>query len=629
MSRWISSSLSRKFLFALAGGLVATSLVFLLLFVGLYQDRLEQERSEVSAQVSRLLQVSLENAMVKRDLPGLADIVQRLAADEKITSVMIVNSKGEVRFSSRPGMVGHRFTLKEDATCSECHSQDAKREPLVRFTTDEQGREVLRSVTPVHNKPVCQRCHGPISKSPINGVLFVDYDGKGIQAVAIKGAIVFAGSGSVALVLILLAMWWMIRRNVVVPVENLTAVSRAVSSGDLEARVLPQGRDELAQLGSAFDRMAENLKRSLDGLENSKVFLQSLIDGVPDGIRVIDRNFEIVAANQAYCAQVGRALDTVIGTPCYWAQGRDEPCAPTLITCPVHEIQADSRPLKCVHRHVRGDGTELFVEVTAAPLSALTEEGNEHGLVVESIRDVSQQVALSHEHKLSELGQLATGVAHEIHNPLASARLSVQAMRREFEGGTPDMAQIGDYFRVLDEEIDECIDVTMRLLRLGAPPETTLHPVVLNKAVSDVVSLLGYEAEKAGIEISVNMERDGLRTLASESEIRMLVLNIVQNAFHAMPDGGRLEIRGSDKGRTVAIVFEDNGVGIKPDDMPYIFNPFFSRRADGIQGTGLGLAICKAIVDRYDGALQVESEIDQGSRFIVSFLNPDSPENEI
>jgi signal transduction histidine kinase len=112
--------------------------------------------------------------------------------------------------------------------------------------------------------------------------------------------------------------------------------------------------------------------------------------------------------------------------------------------------------------------------------------------------------------------------------------------------------------------------------------------------------------------------------IATESEFRAVILNLVHNAFHAMQDGGQLDISTHKSNDKVTLVVEDTGVGILPEDRPHIFEPFFSRRADSVNGTGLGLSILRAVVDHYDGYVEVESQHGQGSRFTVIFPDADS-----
>ena len=111
--------------------------------------------------------------------------------------------------------------------------------------------------------------------------------------------------------------------------------------------------------------------------------------------------------------------------------------------------------------------------------------------------------------------------------------------------------------------------------------------------------------------------------MGAASELRMIVFNLVQNAFHAMPNGGRLQVVCRADGEWAQMIFQDTGVGVRPDDIQHIFEPFFSRRADGVKGTGLGLSICRSIVDRYGGRISVDKPTGSGARFVVELANAD------
>jgi signal transduction histidine kinase len=269
----------------------------------------------------------------------------------------------------------------------------------------------------------------------------------------------------------------------------------------------------------------------------------------------------------------------------------------------------------CRHIHKPADGSELAVEVSAAALAAM--DGQASGgapLVIESIRDLGRDLKYSQEQRLSEIGQLAAGVAHEVRNPLSSVQLALQAVRRGLANEVASSAS--DNLNLMDQEIERCIRVTDRLLRLASPPADLPELVALEVIVPEVVSLL--RAEGDGIGVGVDLLLSGsLRVVATDSEMRMLVFNLVQNAFHAMPSGGRLVIDGRVRDSQAVLTFSDTGVGIAAEDCKRIFQPFWSRRADGMQGTGLGLPICREILKRYGGSISVTSKLGAGTTFEV------------
>jgi signal transduction histidine kinase len=609
--------LSRKLLSGLALGLGLSSLVFLALIVGTYRERLASERAKASQQVSRLLQVSLENAMLKRDLPGLQDIVTRLGEQPGILSVRILNPQGEVRFASDPAHL-HQLLTPGDLGCADCPitSGTAARSQIM---TTQRGFDVLRSVTPIANKDACKECHGSAAAQPVNGILVVDHEAAGIRADAMNAALMMSGAGFLVVLLGLGTVWAVLKRQVLEPVTALDSASRALGAGRLDTRVAPPpGRaDELVSLCHSFNGMAERIQQGVHAVREKEAFLKGLINTVPDGVRVIDENYNVIMANAAYARQAQQSEEQVVNVPCYVIHGRNEPCPPTLVTCPFHVLTSVGETAKYIHRHQRADGSTQHVETTAASLT-LDGEGGPRRLIIEAIRDLEQQMKYSQEQRLSEIGQLAAGVAHEIYNPLASVKLGLTALLRE-QKPEPAAGDTASYLALVDNEVDKCIRVTKRLLDLSHAPSQNLQLVSFSDAVPDVVSLLRYEAEQVGVTLNIDLGNEDLRVIATDSELRMLVLNLVQNAFHAMPKGGILTIEGRREGTRVRLTFADTGIGIAADALPSIFDPFYSKRADGVQGTGLGLTICKAIATRYQGTIAARSEPGHGAVFALTF----------
>lgn len=612
--RWLGSRLGRKFAIGTAVGLLASSLIFLIIFLALYRTELATERANAAQQVNRLLQTSLENAMLKRDLEGLGNIIQRLGQQPGIEAVFITNPLGEIRFASDTSLIGGSEALAE-----------GQRTSFTRFLTNSDGVDILRSVNPVANRPPCKECHGPADRHPINGVLYVDYDAAPIRQKAQKTTALLMGSGAVIVLLNIVGGWWFLRRHVLEPVNQLTRSSQSLAQGDLSQRAEPRGTDELAELGRAFNRMADQLQERIDESEHQRTFLQALIDAIPDGVRVIAPDYSVTMTNKAYRLQMALDEGDGIGDTCHRIAHRsDSPCPSTLITCPVQEIARHKKPVKTLHRHFDTSGQVADVEIFAAPLQT-TVAGKQQTLVVESIRDLSKQIQYSHEQKLSELGKLATGVAHEVHNPLASVRLALDALRRS---GQPIDPETAEYLALVDGEINRCLVFTDRLLHLGVQPSEEPELVDVTRVGEDMLGLLRWEAEQLKVSLLRELE-PGLRVMASDSELRIVLLNLMQNAFHAMPDGGALTVQSRRASPCwVEIAVSDTGIGIEPERRAQIFDPFYSRRADGVQGTGLGLSIVRTIVENYGGKVELETTLGAGSVFRVLLPDADKPDLE-
>jgi len=604
--------LLRRFAWGTVIGLLASSLVFLVLFMGMYRSELAQERAGVAENVNRLLLASLENAMLKADVTGLQQIIEDLGRQPGIVAVNVTRPDGEVRFASDRARIG--------APLPEPFAMPAA--PTTKLMTLAAGPEILRSMIPVLNRPACTPCHGAIDLQPVNGLLMVDYAAEPLRRKVRNTTLMLMSAGALIVLLNLLGGWWFMQRFVLRPVNALTAVSGRLRQGDLTARVKLQRGDELAHLGDTFNGMAEQLRNRLDQLEEQRGFLQAIVDAIPDGLRVIDSDFRQILVNRAYLEQLGTTREEATGSQCFASShARSEPCPPTLQLCPVFELRSSDTPIKILESHVRKDGTPIEVEVFAAPMR-VTIDGREQRLVVESMRDLQSQLRYSQEQRLSEVGKLAAGIAHEVFNPLSSLRMVIHGLRGPIERGEIGPTELGD-LDIVEHEIEKCIKVTQGLLKLSNLPADQPEPVDLASAIRETLALLRLEAEVGQVELIADLPEEPVWVMASDSALRMVTLNLAQNAIHALSHGGgvlRVSLERH-QGR-ISVRFEDNGPGIPEGSLKHLFEPFFSRRADGLRGTGLGLSICRSLVEQYRGEIGVETTPGRGTRFTVTFAEP-------
>lgn len=638
MRRIFPDRLGARLLSALGLALAGASLASLALFVPLYRHELKSEREAVSTRLGAFLQIALENAMLKRDIPGLVEIVGRLGGIENVIGVSILNPALETRFSSDAGKIGDKHA--DLATvCAGCEVSAARGGISAAFLRGADGREFLRSVNAIANREACKGCHGEASVHPVNGFVVIDYEADSLRARAWRTAAMLSSVGFLVLAATLLATWLALRGAVLKPVARLTQASARLAAGDLDVRasVADAPPDEMGRLAVTFDDMAARLKATLTALKERERFQQGLIDATPDAVRVVADDYSVVAANREFCRQMGLDRAQALALPCYASShGRVEPCAPTLVICPLEALRDCDEPVKCMHIHKRADGKEFAVEVIAAPLTLETAAGPRR-YVVEAIRDLSRELHISQDQRLSEIGQLATGVAHEIHNPLASIRLGLSALRRtmdvprqmeETDAAAQRLEETRAYLDLVDTEVERCIDVTGRLMKLSQTSGERGALVHLARIARDAASLLNYEARTRGVALDVCVE-EGARIVAHDGEVGMIFINLIQNAFHATAPGGRVDVRQVERASgEIAIEVSDTGVGIEPENLKKIFHPFWSWRADGSSGSGLGLAICNAVMTKWGGAIGVRSIVGGGTTFTLTFPDADRPQSD-
>lgn len=453
--------------------------------------------------------------------------------------------------------------------------------------------------------------------------LLKDINGTKDRDQKMKLLVYFTLSAFLLVFLILEILWMLVHRWILNPIEQLLDATHKIASGDFGARVPvseKQSReDELDLLARDFNDMAESTQRAVLKIEEDRRFLQDMIDTIPDGIRVIDENYNIVLTNLAY-ENMNPNLPFLCDRKCHEVYGVDIPCTADLNPCPLLLLKEKPRkPVKLIQRYIDNENRERYLDVSAAALYQ-TINGKEEMWMIELVRPLDKEILFSHQQKLSAIGMLASSVAHEMRNPLGSVRLILENIIDRMDAKPVPRDELNRYLRLIYEQVTFCITVTSRLLKLARKSSNEIQNVDLNEVITETSSLLEYEAKKNGIEIIIREIDEAVIIAASDAEMRMLSVNLMQNAFHAMPEGGKLEIRTEIKNKKVCVVFEDTGLGIRKENLQRIFEPFFSESKErGGQGTGLGLSIVKTIVENYGGTISVESNVGQGTKFTLSF----------
>jgi signal transduction histidine kinase len=215
----------------------------------------------------------------------------------------------------------------------------------------------------------------------------------------------------------------------------------------------------------------------------------------------------------------------------------------------------------------------------------------------------------------SLVGTMASGIAHEIRNPLSTLRMNLQLLREDWENPITEREQKGRRrIDVLLRETERMETVVSDFVRIAAGHALRLEPTNLNALAGELLDFLAPQAERAHVRIV----RDFAKTLppvqADPNLIRQAVLNLLVNAQQVLPTGGEIRVRTADNGQFVKLAVSDNGPGIPSEHREKIFNLYFSTKPGG---TGLGLPMVKKIVEEHQGAIEVETELKKGTTFTI------------
>lgn len=443
-----------------------------------------------------------------------------------------------------------------------------------------------------------------------------------------KGVGIITGSALLQIMFIFI-MGWMINKMILLPINNISAITEQISRGNLNLRIPTRENakliDELDRLSGTFNDMLNNLQNMMNRIKEGENFLQSVINSIPDGIRVIDEDYNIIVANKSYYELSGS--NPKANVKCFNSSfGYDTPCGNSNSKCPIIEIlQKKQKTVNTIQQfsHL----PNRYLAVNAAPL--IYDE--RHHYIIESIRDLSKDVDFSHQQKVSSLGFLSSSIAHEIKNQLGALRIITEHLMMKFFDNKPDDAEDKKLIKMIYSEIVNATQVPERLLKLTRNREVEYTTFDCSSSIVETVELLDYEAKINGVEIEMQKPTKKILLSGNETDFKIASINIILNAIKAMPNKGVLKIKITSSPKNgIRISFADNGTGISKENLRKIFNPFFSQGNQNkiSKGTGLGLSIAKSIIEKQGGSIEVESTVGKGSVFTFAFPSQKSLQNK-
>lgn len=435
----------------------------------------------------------------------------------------------------------------------------------------------------------------------------------------------FLGMLAVVSVVLVLLVSVTIRRTVSLPLHGLMGRIAALGRGEVPEDVTIPGRDQVARLTREFNLLARNLDEARRRLLQESEYTRSVIQNVTDGIIGLDRTYRIRTWNRAIVERYGIPESEVLGRnlfeafPPFEREGLREEVDRLLRgeqrTFSLHNFEHETR-----HR-----GRAVF-NIRGSALRGST--GEVEGAVL-AIEDVTERVALEREvqqaEKLAVVGQLAAGIAHQIGTPLNVISGSAEYLMMEWGPDRPRPREL----EIIVAQTDRITKLIQQLLNFARPTRIAVQPVKLNDLLREILGLTEHQIAKERITVTTDLQADLPAIAGDENQLEQAFLNIVINAWHAMPAGGRLTLRtrtvsagdlprraGRPAPPAVEVIIADTGIGIPAEHLPRIFDPFFSTKGVG-RGTGLGLAITRRIVEDHRGTIEVASEVGRGTTFTI------------
>jgi len=361
-------------------------------------------------------------------------------------------------------------------------------------------------------------------------------------------------------------------------------------------------------------------KRSDEALRQSAEKYRTILHEMDEGYYEVDLAGSYTFFNDVVCARLGYARQELMGMN-YRAYTPEEDVKSVYKV--YNEVYRTGRPRRWYPMvNVGKDGTVIFVENSILPMRnsegqitgfrGISRNVTERKRMEEERRQLEQKAQFAS--RLASVGEMASGLAHEINNPLTGVIGYAQLLLQE------DLPEnIRKDLETINDGAQRVANVIQRLLAFARQTRPQRTYVNINKVVATTLDLRGYHLETSNIKVSTQLGPDLPVTIADAGQLQQVFLNLIVNAETEMKlarGSGKLSIKTQQIENNIRISFKDDGPGIAEENLERIFDPFFTTRQVG-QGTGLGLSVCYGIVSEHGGRIHAESKPGKGATFIV------------
>ncbi len=341
------------------------------------------------------------------------------------------------------------------------------------------------------------------------------------------------------------------------------------------------------------------VKRRTAELANEKEKLDTIVSAIGGGLILIDRQGKILWSNKKINEMAGRE---VTGLSC------EDLCADCSVIFDTYAKDMNTTIMPDLFGQKR-----KYFQITNAPVKRPDGEVAGYIRLIQDITEMkNMEEQIIHSERLASLGRLSAGIAHEIGNPLTSIFSFVQILKEAEEDEFKK-----ENLETIYYHINRISDILKQLSGFIKMPTGESKECLINEIIEHSVNIIHFDKKAKGISIIKDLSPSLCNTtcVCEDKQLSQVFINLALNAVDSMPKGGTLTIRSFAKDDNMVIQFEDTGVGIHKDDVPKIFDPFYTNKE---KGTGLGLAVSYSIIKKMNGSITVESEVGKGTTFTVT-----------
>jgi two-component system phosphate regulon sensor histidine kinase PhoR len=391
-------------------------------------------------------------------------------------------------------------------------------------------------------------------------------------------------------------------KRVTKPLQQMMQVSRGISRGDFTQKIKIDRKDEIGELSGILNQMSDELWQKIAHITEDKSQLHSILSSMIEGVLAVDSQGRVLLVNDALSQMF--ELDTSFYGKTYYEIIRN----PDLNQF-IHQVLSNRGEEKKEITFIHPKPRDFVIQ------SAMVEQPSPGAiLAIFVFHDITELKKTERIRK-----DFVANVSHELRTPLTSIKGFVEALK---DGAMNSPEQSPRFLSIISQHTDRMNKIISDLLQLSQIEskefELKMEPFSLKELVEEVVYSLNRSADQKSQGVEINLHSEAQKVLGDKYRINQALTNLLDNAIKYTPEKGKIKIESRDKGECIEIAVIDNGMGIPPNDLPRIFERFYTvdkGRSRELGGTGLGLSIVKHIIEAHGGTVTVQSQPGKGSRF--------------